>query len=129
MQKVTGIFLRAIPLYSLLASRYSVQYLCHSSAVRPAFLPGSIILPTIVVSDSLNGASGGALQAVMQAKIILEGMKEEKQAQDIIELRDQQADVREQLEKQTTKYSSVLNLRHLHDSLRDTGPSSNSFQR
>jgi hypothetical protein len=77
----------------------------------------------------LNGASGGALQAVMQAKIILEGMKEEKQAQDIIELRDQQADVREQLEKQTTKYSSVLNLRHLHDSLRDTGPSSNSFQR
>jgi hypothetical protein len=65
----------------------------------------------------------------MQAKIILEGMKEEKQVQDIIELRDQQANVREQLEKQTTKYSNVLNLRHLYDRLRDTGPSSNSFQR
>ena len=56
-------------------------------------------------------------------------MKEEKQAQDIIELRDQQANVRKQLEKQTTKYSSVLNLRHLYDRLRDTGSSSNSFQR
>jgi len=99
MQKGTGILLNAISLYSLLASRYSVQHLCHSSAVRLAFLPGSIISPTIVVCDSLNGVSGRALQAVMQAKIILEGMKEEKQVQDIIELRARQASVREQLEK------------------------------
>jgi RNA polymerase sigma-70 factor (ECF subfamily) len=56
-----------------------------------------------------------ALQAVMQAEIILEGMNEEKQAEDSIELRDRQAIVREQLEKLPTKYRSVLILRHLQE--------------
>jgi RNA polymerase sigma-70 factor, ECF subfamily len=56
-----------------------------------------------------------ALQAVMQAEKILEGMNEEKQAEDSIELRDRQAIVREQLEKLPTKYRIVLILRHLQE--------------
>jgi RNA polymerase sigma-70 factor, ECF subfamily len=56
-----------------------------------------------------------ALQAVMQAEKILEGMNEEKQAEDSIELRDRQAIVREQLEKLPTKYRVVLILRHLQE--------------
>jgi RNA polymerase sigma-70 factor, ECF subfamily len=56
-----------------------------------------------------------SLQAVMQAEKILEGMNEEKQAEDSIELRDRQAIVREQLEKLPTKYRIVLILRHLQE--------------
>jgi RNA polymerase sigma-70 factor (ECF subfamily) len=56
-----------------------------------------------------------ALQAVMQAGKILEGMNEEKQAEDSIELRDRQAIVREQLEKLPTKYRIVLILRHFQE--------------
>jgi RNA polymerase sigma-70 factor (ECF subfamily) len=56
-----------------------------------------------------------ALQAVLQAEIILARMNEEKQAEDTIELRDRQAIVREQLEKLPAKYRIVLILRHLQE--------------
>jgi RNA polymerase sigma-70 factor, ECF subfamily len=55
------------------------------------------------------------LQAVMQAEIFLERMNEEKQAEDSIELRYQQAIVREQLEKLPTRYRIVLILRHFQE--------------
>jgi RNA polymerase sigma-70 factor, ECF subfamily len=56
-----------------------------------------------------------SLQAVLEAEQILEGMNREKQAEDILELRDRQAIVREQIEKLPTKYRMVLILRHLQE--------------
>jgi len=56
-----------------------------------------------------------ALQAAMEAEQILEGMNKEKQAEDILELRDRQTIVREQIEKLPTKYRVVLILRHLQE--------------
>jgi RNA polymerase sigma-70 factor (ECF subfamily) len=53
-----------------------------------------------------------ALQAAMAAEQIL---KEEKQAEDMLELRARQAVVREQMEKLPTKYRSVLILRHFQE--------------
>ena len=55
-----------------------------------------------------------ALQAAMEAEQVL-GMNKEKQVEDILELRNQQAIVREQIEKLPTKYRMVLILRHLHE--------------
>jgi RNA polymerase sigma-70 factor, ECF subfamily len=55
------------------------------------------------------------LQVVMQAEYILERMNEEKLAEEIIELRNWQAVVREQLEKLPTRYRLVLILRHLQE--------------
>jgi RNA polymerase sigma-70 factor (ECF subfamily) len=55
------------------------------------------------------------LQAVIQAEQLLEGMHREKQVEDILELRDRQAVVREQMEQLPTKYRSVLVLRHLQE--------------
>jgi RNA polymerase sigma-70 factor, ECF subfamily len=55
------------------------------------------------------------LQVVMQAEYLLERVNEEKLAEDIIELRDWQAMVREQLEKLPTRYRLVLILRHLQE--------------
>ena len=47
-----------------------------------------------------------ALQAIIQAEQILEEVNKEKQAEDMLELRDRQAIVREQLEKLPTRYRS-----------------------
>jgi RNA polymerase sigma-70 factor, ECF subfamily len=55
------------------------------------------------------------LQAVMQAEQILDGMHKEQRAEDILELRDRQAMVREQMEQLPAKYRSVLILRHLQE--------------
>ena len=55
-----------------------------------------------------------ALQAAMEAEQVL-GMNKEKQVEDILELRNQQAIVREQIERLPTKYRMVLILRHLHE--------------
>ncbi len=55
------------------------------------------------------------LQVVMQAEYLLERVNEEKLAEDLIELRDWQAMVREQLEKLPTRYRLVLILRHLQE--------------
>ena len=52
-----------------------------------------------------------AQHSVIQAEQFLE----EKQAKDLLELRDQQAIVREQMEKLPTKYRVVLILRHLQE--------------
>jgi RNA polymerase sigma-70 factor (ECF subfamily) len=46
---------------------------------------------------------------------MLEEVNKEKQAEDMLELRDRQAMVREQLEKLPAKYRSVLILRHLQE--------------
>jgi RNA polymerase sigma-70 factor (ECF subfamily) len=56
-----------------------------------------------------------SLQAAMEAEQILEGMNREKQAEDILELRDRQAIVCEQIENLPTKYRMVLILRHLQE--------------
>jgi RNA polymerase sigma-70 factor, ECF subfamily len=56
-----------------------------------------------------------ALQAVMEAEQVLEGMCNEKQVEDFLEQRNRQAIVREQIEKLPAKYSVVLILRHLHE--------------
>jgi RNA polymerase sigma-70 factor (ECF subfamily) len=56
-----------------------------------------------------------SLQAAMEAEQILEGVNGEKQAEDILELRDRQAIVREQIEKLPTKYRMVLIMRHLQE--------------
>jgi RNA polymerase sigma-70 factor, ECF subfamily len=56
-----------------------------------------------------------SLQAAIQAEQMLEEVNKEKQAEDMLELRDRQAMVREQLEKLPTKYRSVLILRHLQE--------------
>jgi RNA polymerase sigma-70 factor, ECF subfamily len=55
------------------------------------------------------------LQAAIQAEQILDGMYKEKQVEDILELRDRQAVVREQLEQLPARYRSVLILRHLQE--------------
>jgi len=55
------------------------------------------------------------LQAVMQAEQMLDGMHKEQRAEDILELRDRQAMVREQMEQLPAKYRSVLILRHLQE--------------
>src|SRR6266487_1271755 len=55
------------------------------------------------------------LQVVMQAEYLLERVNEEKLAEDLIELRDWQAMVREQLEKLPTSYRLVLILRDLEE--------------
>jgi len=52
------------------------------------------------------------LQAVIQVQ---EEVNKEKQAEGMREVRDRQAMVREQLEKQPTTYRMVLILRHLQD--------------
>jgi RNA polymerase sigma-70 factor (ECF subfamily) len=54
-----------------------------------------------------------ALQAVVQAEQVPEGMNKEKQGEDILELCDRQAVVREQMEQLSTRYRMVLILRHL----------------
>ena len=51
----------------------------------------------------------------MEAEQILEEVNEEKQAEDMLELRSRQAMVREQMEKLPAKYRSVLILRHLQE--------------
>lgn len=56
-----------------------------------------------------------ALRAALQAEQLLEEVNREKQAEDMLELRDRQAIVREQLENLPTMYRSVLILRHLQD--------------
>ena len=56
-----------------------------------------------------------SLQAAMAAEQMLEGVNREKQAEDMLELRDQQVMVREQMEKLPAKYRSVLILRHLQE--------------
>jgi RNA polymerase sigma-70 factor (ECF subfamily) len=56
-----------------------------------------------------------SMQAAMEAEQILEGANREKRAEDILELRDRQAIVREQIEKLPAKYRSVLILRHLQE--------------
>jgi RNA polymerase sigma-70 factor (ECF subfamily) len=56
-----------------------------------------------------------ALQAAMEAEQVLEGVNKVKQVEEILELRNQQAIVREQIEKLPTKYRMVLILRHLHE--------------
>ena len=55
------------------------------------------------------------LQAVIQAEQILGEMHKEEQVEDILELRDRQAVVREQLEQLPARYRSVLILRHLQE--------------
>jgi RNA polymerase sigma-70 factor (ECF subfamily) len=56
-----------------------------------------------------------SLQAVMQAELILEEITHEKQAEGILEIRELQSFVREQLEKLPAKYRRVLILRHLQE--------------
>lgn len=56
-----------------------------------------------------------ALQTAIQAEQLLEEVNREKQAEDMLELRDRQTIVREQLEKLPTMYRIVLILRHLQD--------------
>jgi RNA polymerase sigma-70 factor, ECF subfamily len=55
------------------------------------------------------------LLVAIEAKQILEDVNEQKQAEDILELRARQAIIREQLEKLPTKYRIVLILRHIQE--------------
>ena len=55
------------------------------------------------------------LQAVIQAEHILDEVNKERRAEDMLELRDQQAVVLDQLAQLPTKYRSVLVLRHLQE--------------
>jgi RNA polymerase sigma-70 factor, ECF subfamily len=55
------------------------------------------------------------LRAAIEAEQILEEVNNQKQAEDILELRARQVIVREQLAKLPTKYRIVLTLRHLHE--------------
>jgi RNA polymerase sigma-70 factor, ECF subfamily len=55
------------------------------------------------------------LQAVIEAEQTLEGMHREQQAEDILERRDRQAMVREQMEQLPSQYRMVLILRHLQE--------------
>jgi RNA polymerase sigma-70 factor, ECF subfamily len=55
------------------------------------------------------------LQTVLQAEQILDGMNREKQGEDILERRDRQVAVREQMEHLPGKYRVVLILRHLQE--------------
>ena len=56
-----------------------------------------------------------SLQAAMEAEHILEEVNKQKRAEVMLELRAQQAIVREQIEKLPTKYRMVLILRHLQE--------------
>lgn len=56
-----------------------------------------------------------ALQAAIQAEQILEEVNQERQVEDILELRDRQTMVREQMERLPARYRMVLMLRHLQD--------------
>src|SRR3989440_11446152 len=56
-----------------------------------------------------------SLQAAMEAEQILEEGNEEKQGEDMLELRSRQGMVREQMEKLPAKYRSVLILRPLQE--------------
>jgi len=56
-----------------------------------------------------------ALQAAIQAEQILEEVNKERQVEDILELRDRQTMVREQMEKLPASYRMVLILRHLQE--------------
>jgi len=56
-----------------------------------------------------------SLQVVIQVEQILEGANGENQIEDIIELRDRQTIVHEQIEKLPTKYRMVLILRHFQE--------------
>lgn len=56
-----------------------------------------------------------SLQAAIQEEQILEEISTQKQAEDLIELRDQQAIVREQMGKLPPRYRIVLILRHFHE--------------
>jgi len=56
-----------------------------------------------------------ALQAAIQAEQILEEVNKEKQAEDILELRDLQTMLREHMEKLSAKYRIVLILRHFQE--------------
>jgi len=56
-----------------------------------------------------------SLQAAMEAEHILEGVNKQQRTEVILELRAQQAIVREQIEKLPTKYRMVLILRHLQE--------------
>ena len=56
-----------------------------------------------------------ALQAAIQAEQILGEVSKEKRAEDILELRDLQTMVREQMEKLPAKYRIVLILRHFQE--------------
>jgi RNA polymerase sigma-70 factor (ECF subfamily) len=58
---------------------------------------------------------GRSLQAIIQAEQILEEINQEKQVEAILEQRDRQALLREQLEQMPTKYRVVLILRHLQE--------------
>ena len=55
------------------------------------------------------------LQAIIEAEQTREEMHREQRAQDILEQRDRQTMVREQMEHLPTKYRSVLILRHLQE--------------
>ncbi|HEY6543135.1 MAG TPA: sigma-70 family RNA polymerase sigma factor [Ktedonobacteraceae bacterium] len=55
------------------------------------------------------------LQAAIQAEYILDGINEAQHTEDILELRDQQAVVLDQLAQLPTKYCRVLVLRHLQE--------------
>ena len=55
------------------------------------------------------------LQAVIEVEQILESMHKEQQAEDILERRDRQAMVREQMEQLPSQYRMVLILRHLQE--------------
>ena len=55
------------------------------------------------------------LQTIIQAEQALEGMHREQRAEDILEQRDRQAVVLDQLAQLPTKYRSVLVLRHLQE--------------
>jgi RNA polymerase sigma-70 factor (ECF subfamily) len=57
----------------------------------------------------------GALLSIIQAEQLLEGIHNEEQVEDILELRDQQAIVREQMEKLPARYRMVLILRHFQE--------------
>jgi RNA polymerase sigma-70 factor (ECF subfamily) len=57
----------------------------------------------------------GNLQAVIEVEQILESMHKEQQAEDILERRDRQAMVREQMEQLPSQYRMVLILRHLQE--------------
>ena len=56
-----------------------------------------------------------SLQAAMAAEQILEEVNKQQRAEDMLELRDRQAMVREQMEELPAKYRSVLILRHLQE--------------
>jgi RNA polymerase sigma-70 factor (ECF subfamily) len=55
------------------------------------------------------------LQAVIQAEHILDGINKVQRTEDILELRDRQAVVLDQLAQLPAKYRSVLILRHLQE--------------